>query len=107
MHALRVGLIYSVSSNKNIFPNLEVYDLICILGTADVCSLIIWALCVYTCYVLLIVFWCFTPLNAELYPISHLLGLLGAHPNLHVSRIRVKAAQTATFISHVIITLLT
>jgi hypothetical protein len=77
MRALRVGLIYSVSSNKNIFPNLEVYDLICILGTADVCSLIIWALCVYTCYVLLIVFWC------------------------------IKAAQTATFVSHVIITLLT
>jgi len=29
------------------------------------------------------------PLHAELYPISHLLALLGAHPILHVSRIRV------------------
>ena len=29
------------------------------------------------------------PLNAELYPVCHLLALLGAHPNLHVSRIRV------------------
>jgi hypothetical protein len=32
----------------------------------------------------------FNPLNAELYPISHLLALLGAHPILHVSRIMVK-----------------
>ena len=31
-----------------------------------------------------------SPLNAELYPISHLLALLGAHPILRVSRIRVK-----------------
>jgi hypothetical protein len=30
------------------------------------------------------------PLNAELNPICHLLALLGAHPILHVSRIRVK-----------------
>jgi hypothetical protein len=29
------------------------------------------------------------PLNAELNPICHLLALLGAHPILHVSRIRV------------------
>jgi hypothetical protein len=29
------------------------------------------------------------PVNAELYPICHLLGLLGAHPILHISRIRV------------------
>jgi hypothetical protein len=28
-------------------------------------------------------------LNAELNPICHLLALLGAHPILHVSRIRV------------------
>jgi hypothetical protein len=33
---------------------------------------------------------CFNPLNAELNPICHLLALLGAHPILHVSRIRVK-----------------
>jgi len=32
----------------------------------------------------------FNPLNAELNPICHLLALLGAHPILHVSRIRVK-----------------
>jgi hypothetical protein len=31
----------------------------------------------------------FNPLNAEFNPISHLLALLGAHPILHVSRIRV------------------
>jgi hypothetical protein len=30
------------------------------------------------------------PLNAGLNPICHLLALLGAHPILHVSRIRVK-----------------
>jgi len=30
------------------------------------------------------------PLNAELIPICQLLALLGAHPILHVSRIRVK-----------------
>jgi hypothetical protein len=30
------------------------------------------------------------PLNAELHPIFHLLALLGAHPILHVSMIRVK-----------------
>ena len=29
------------------------------------------------------------PLNAELNPICHLLALLGAHHNFHVSRIRV------------------
>jgi len=29
------------------------------------------------------------PLNAKLNPICHLLVLLGAHPILHVSRIRV------------------
>ena len=33
---------------------------------------------------------CINPLHAELYPISHLLALLGSHPILHVSRIRVK-----------------
>jgi len=33
----------------------------------------------------------FNPLNAKLNPICHLLALLGAHPILHVSRIRVKA----------------
>jgi hypothetical protein len=31
----------------------------------------------------------FNPLNAKLYPICHLLALLGAHLILHVSRIRV------------------
>jgi hypothetical protein len=31
----------------------------------------------------------FNPLNAKLNPICHLLALLGAHPILHVSRIRV------------------
>jgi len=32
----------------------------------------------------------FNPLKDELNPICHLLELLGAHPILHVSRIRVK-----------------
>ena len=29
------------------------------------------------------------PLNAKLNPICHLLALLGAHPILHVSRVKV------------------
>ena len=37
------------------------------------------------------------PLNAELNPICHLLALLGAHPILHISRIRVKTL-TALYI---------
>jgi hypothetical protein len=32
----------------------------------------------------------FNPLNAQLNPICHLLALIGAHPILHVSRLRVK-----------------
>jgi len=35
----------------------------------------------------------FNPLNAELNPICHLLALLGAHPILHISGIRVKLHQ--------------
>jgi len=35
----------------------------------------------------------FNPLNAELNPICHFLALLGAHPILHVSRIRVKTKK--------------
>ena len=31
------------------------------------------------------------PLNSDLNPIHHLLALLGAHHNLHISRIRVNA----------------
>jgi hypothetical protein len=31
-----------------------------------------------------------SPLNAQLNPVCHLLALLGAHPFLHVKRIRVK-----------------
>jgi hypothetical protein len=37
------------------------------------------------------------PLNAELNPICHLLALLGNHPILHVSRIRVNLAQDKDF----------
>jgi hypothetical protein len=33
------------------------------------------------------------PLNAELNPICYLLALLGAHPILHVSRIRVNVLE--------------
>ena len=39
--------------------------------------------CMNSCYI--------NPLNAELNPICCLLALLGAHPFLHVSRIRVKS----------------
>ena len=35
------------------------------------------------------------PLNAKLNPIWNLLALLGAHPILHVSRIRVNHCATA------------
>jgi hypothetical protein len=35
----------------------------------------------------------FNPLNANLNPICHFLALLGSHPILHVSRIRVKIAN--------------
>jgi hypothetical protein len=34
-----------------------------------------------------------SPLNAEFYPICHLLALLGAYHILHVSRIRVNGAS--------------
>jgi len=34
------------------------------------------------------------PLHAELNPICHLLALLGAHPILHISRIRVNPLNT-------------
>jgi hypothetical protein len=33
------------------------------------------------------------PLNAKVYPICHLLALLGAHPILHISRIRVNNSE--------------
>jgi len=42
----------------------------------------------------------FIPLNAELYPISHLLALLGAHPIFHVSRIRFKIRVLVTFTTY-------
>ena len=38
------------------------------------------------------------PLNSELNPICHLLALLGAHHNLHVSRIRVNYQLDALII---------
>ena len=41
------------------------------------------------------------PLNAELNPICHLLGLLGAHHILHVSRIRVKGTSPTCFPTNV------
>jgi len=37
------------------------------------------------------------PLNAKLYPICHLLALLGAHPILHVSRTRVNRCNMFSF----------
>ena len=39
----------------------------------------------------------FNPLNTELNPICHLLALLGSHPILHVSRIRVKPSNKILF----------
>ena len=36
-------------------------------------------------------------LNADLIPICHLLALLGPHPILHVSKIRVKAQRLSWF----------
>jgi hypothetical protein len=38
----------------------------------------------------------FNPLNAELNPICHLLALLGAHPILYVSRIKVNCNSCIT-----------
>jgi hypothetical protein len=40
----------------------------------------------------------FNPLNAELYPIWHLMALLGAHPILHICRIRVKFYVLVLFV---------
>jgi hypothetical protein len=34
------------------------------------------------------------PLNAKLNPICHFLALLGAHPILHVSRVRVNSVRS-------------
>ena len=44
-------------------------------------------MCSFTIYTLMSV--SINPLNAELNPICQLLALLGAHPLLHISRIRV------------------
>jgi len=33
------------------------------------------------------------PLNAKLYPICHMLALLGAHHIFHVSGVRIKGAE--------------
>ena len=45
--------------------------------------------CAFVCIDIVVIPQDFNPLNAELNPICHLLALLGAHPILHVSRIRV------------------
>ena len=39
----------------------------------------------------------FSPLNAELNPIRHLLALAGAHHFVHVSRLRVKPHTVGTW----------
>ena len=41
----------------------------------------------------------FNTLHAELNPICHLLALLGAHPVLHISRIKVKLVINSRRIS--------
>jgi len=43
------------------------------------------------------------PLNAELNPICHLLTLLGAHPVLHISRIKVKSLTLRLLMSYIYI----
>ena len=50
------------------------------------------------CYVAYVGSWLptFNPLNAELYPIYHLLALLRAHHILHVGRIRVNYENVGT-----------
>ena len=40
----------------------------------------------------------FTLLNAELNPICNLLAFLGAHPILHVSRVRVNGSHPVVFV---------
>ena len=45
-------------------------------------------------HALLRVHWLVKTLNPELNPICHLLALLGTHPILHVSRIRVNILNT-------------
>jgi len=55
---------------------------------------------VFTVYVVVLAFSLrprLNPLNAELNPICHLLALLGAHPILHISRIRVKQLLVLQF----------
>jgi hypothetical protein len=42
------------------------------------------------------------PLNAELNPVCHLLALLGAHPILHISKIRVNDLYSSPSIVWVI-----
>jgi len=49
-----------------------------------------------TCFGLLCLLLLFNPLNAKLNPFCHLLAMLGAHPILHVSRIRVKSPCMVT-----------
>jgi len=39
-------------------------------------------------------------LNAEVNPISHLLALLGAHPILHITRIRVNLLKPTGYVMH-------
>jgi hypothetical protein len=44
----------------------------------------------------------FIPLNAELNPMCHFLALLGAHPILHVGRVRVNnPLHTTIFTYHI------
>jgi len=41
------------------------------------------------------------PLNAKLNPILHLLALLGAHPILHPSRVKVKIHSNISVIIYI------
>jgi len=43
----------------------------------------------------------FNPLNPELNPICYLLALLGAHPFLHVSRIKIKLLTFRLLMSYI------
>jgi hypothetical protein len=63
----------------------------------DVCSLLhiyFSSVTEYTDRIKRMWIWVINPLNAELNPICHLLAVLGAHPILHVSRIRINLPET-------------
>jgi len=51
--------------------------------------------CTEPAFICLVLYIFFNPLNAGLNPICRLLALLGAHPILHISRIRVNHSNNS------------